>query len=301
VTTHTPLDRTPELSPLESQPQAQQAKTRGERGATLTPTSAPEKNLRGRAKRGADGKFVSSDASAGHDRPPDTLNSLAEADRRKNFRFIRRVRDDEKAPLPIRFRAAELLAMHSDGKPSAAERAAPVTAGSASPRTNTDSSPLEGMSPEAAHAWLIRHPEAPPELYQRTVERLEAASAERDRAIEAEAAPPSPAAPPVEAAQPSAAPAPSGEPADAPATPTQAEAPAPLTPTEPPMRPMPPQVAKIFGTLCYDGCDPVALRRRAEAQFVKAQRQEAQLEREMGRAARADALLAELRDLGLTE
>lgn len=67
----------------------------------------------------------------------------------------------------------------------------------------------------------------------------------------------------------------------------------------PPPPPMAPAVARVFGTLSHDGCDSVAIRRRAEATVRARFRQEAQLEREMGRPARAAELLAELAAMGL--
>jgi phage terminase large subunit-like protein len=80
-------------------------------------------------------------------------------------------------------------------------------------------------------------------------------------------------------------------------TPPAAPASAPVPSTQG----MHPEVARCIGTLSYQGCDFSVIRARAEQTVAKRYRTEAQLERQMGRPARANELLAELAAWGLAQ
>lgn len=78
----------------------------------------PERGGKKVRVRDANGRFI--DRAPGPGRPPmdPNLKQLAAADRSKNFEFIRGMRDDRKMDPELRFEAAKLLAMYSDGKPT---------------------------------------------------------------------------------------------------------------------------------------------------------------------------------------
>jgi hypothetical protein len=320
VTDRSPPDANPEYSPPESEGQGDGASV--ESTGTLPPASenACKKSL----NRGADGKFVASNPASASPKE-DTFASLAEADRRKNFRFIRRVRDDEAVAMPIRFRAAELLAMHSDGKPSAAERAG--NAGVAEPRANAGERPLDPAASARRCAQDIQRSDA----YGSSI-LYESLMLQRDGSDYT--SPPRRASLPAPA--PEAEPAAIASPADPPVSPLEIDSPAPpqraqheeSTPefaapraprpqrehevidaeregdgtwTAPALPPPHPEVAAAMRTMCSDGSpeEQRAARRRAEHTLQLRYHNEARLERDAGRHAQAEELLAKLVEMGL--
>jgi hypothetical protein len=119
-----------------------------------------------------------------HDRG---LRALAVADRQKNFNYIRKLRDDPKAPRELRFEAAKLLAQYSDGKPSAPGQ--PLVNIDLRSGVHTDAAggpDFSAMDPSQMLDWLAGHPEAPAEAYGHVQQMSEARAAERTTAIEGE-------------------------------------------------------------------------------------------------------------------
>lgn len=282
-------------TPPENKAQGERMPGESTERPALTPESAPEKKSQAPVIRDGSGRFVrgASGNPAGRPATDTAFKLLAVADRQKNFDFIRRLRDNSKVSADLRFEAAKLLAQYSDGKPLGS--GAPLVA--IDLRNNASAVPGGHLSPTDAYRMMI----------DGTLPLDPEHEAFRPRhTIEAEAVAPSPTAPPVASLESSTAPAASAVEEDSRVGPLDSVAAAGL-PTEPaapapapaPAAPMPPAVLKVFGTLDHDGADRAVIRRRAEAIVRATFRQSAAIEREMGRPARADQLLAELAAMGL--
>jgi hypothetical protein len=294
MSTNSPLEPGPQPFPLESEGSAPEPQAEG---AAISTKSAAEKTRKLHATRGQDGKFVAtkrpepeSSVSA------EELKALAIADRKQNFAFIRKLRDNPRAPLALRFKASELLAMHSDGKVSAAERA---PAGSSESPRGSSSAPAVGapLSPQQAYRLMLDG-DLPPD--PALVASLPAALALPTPSAAANA----PREEPKAAADENAAPATPDNVSCASTPAEKLEVVAPEATAEQP--PVDPEVQHVLATLsCSDPNDPrqvEELRRRAVGVVQKRRETAALLEREHEQMRAQQQLKAQReREAGLQE
>jgi hypothetical protein len=284
VTRRRHIESTPESSPPEREAEGALEESESAEGLTPTPERATEKPAPAPAKRGTDGRFAGSGTQK---KTPAELRQAIRLQTPRDLARLNRIiansKDDKLVHACIQTKW-----IYGHGKVAAG--GTPLVNIDVRGGSDTDAAALEGMTPEQAHRWLLGHPEAPMETYQHVQDRFEAAAAEPREAIAVEPVPDISANEIAATAAPSEPDAPIPTPA-----PTVPE-PAPLLRPAPPMHP---EVARVFGTLEYAGCDRSALRKRAEQTVRKRYQQSAQIEREMGHHARAAELLAELAAMGL--
>jgi hypothetical protein len=237
---------------------------------------------------------------------------------RRMCKVLASIAEDEKAPWSERRRAAMDLVAIGSGRPTLVQEVAGRNGEELTPlvQMNFGSGGGRGelygnMSPDQVYAAVIRG-----EMSTEAAGRHPAF--QRQPPIDIAAAPTLTARPPVASPESSAAPAPSQavttpEPTQRqaepePPMPTAAEPsgpaaadppPAPAPVPLPPQQCMHPEVLRVIGSLSFEGCDSLAIRRRAENVVRTRFKQEAALEREMGRPARAAELLVELAAMGL--